>query len=191
MNLLREYIRELLTESAIDPKIMSMIDKAEHHRFIVRLEGGLVTIEHPDWHDNKIASVSWDFNNTNGYCLGAMQVSGAQADQKYRLGPLAYDIAVEASGGLMSDRTEVSGDAERVWDYYWRQRKDVQVDQLDITKDFGEPQLTPDKKKDDCGQVPAYDQYGEFWPDTGLSKKVSKAGTPVIDELRKRGMIQE
>ena len=29
MKLLREYIRELLTESTIDPKIMRMIDKAE------------------------------------------------------------------------------------------------------------------------------------------------------------------
>ena len=38
MKLLREYIRELLTESAIHPKIMRMIDRLEDE------EGGKVKI---------------------------------------------------------------------------------------------------------------------------------------------------
>ena len=41
------------------------------------------------------------------------------------LGPLLYDIAIEASGGLMADRTSVSGEAEAVWDKYMSSRPDV------------------------------------------------------------------
>ena len=88
----------------------------------------------------------------------------------------------------MSDRTSVSGEAEAVWDKYMNSRPDVQVIQLDITDDFGEPQLTPDKS-DDCSQVPAYDRHKSKWYESPLAKKYMKSGTPVIDELRKRGLL--
>ena len=91
----------------------------------------------------------------------------------------------------MSDRTEVSHEAMVVWDYYTNNRPDVQVDQLDILKDYGEQQLTPDDKSDDCDQVPAYDRYKSDWHKSGLSKKISKRGTPVIDELKARGMLYD
>tara|TARA_B100000676_G_C17420678_1_gene504419 strand:- start:280 stop:576 length:297 start_codon:yes stop_codon:yes gene_type:complete len=91
----------------------------------------------------------------------------------------------------MSDRTEVSHEAMVVWDYYANNRPDVKVDQLDIMKDYGEEQLTPDDKSDDCDQVPAYDRYKSDWHKSGLSKKISKRGTPVIDELRARFMLYD
>ena len=188
MNLLREYIRELLTESAIDPRIMKMIDRVEDEGLIITLSqgiGGSVEIENaagkylgavdyekPDFHD--------------GICYGAKMISGSEALEG--LGPLLYDIAIEASGGLMSDRTSVSGEAEAVWDKYMNSRPDVQVIQLDITDDFGEPQLTPDKS-DDCSQVPAYDRHKSKWHESPLAKKYTKSGTPVMDELRKRGLL--
>ena len=40
MNLIREYIRQLLTESAIDPRIMAMIDRVENEGLIITLEPG-------------------------------------------------------------------------------------------------------------------------------------------------------
>ena len=189
MKLLREYIRELLTASAIHPKIMRMIDRLENE------EGGKVKINRyqvlvKDWQNKTLAQVSFDPDEgMHGNCSGASIVSIAEAEGGY--GPLAYDIAIEATGGLAADRTEVSDEAESVWDYYTNYRKDVQVDQLDIDymNSYGEDQLTPDDKSDDCDQVPAYAKYGPEWADTGLSKKISKVGTPVIDELRKRGMI--
>ena len=192
MNLLREYIRELLTESTtIHPKIMKMIDRLEDE------EGGKVKINRyqvlvKDRQNKTLAQVSFDpTDGMHGKCSGASIVSIAEAEGGY--GPLAYDIAIEATGGLAADRTEVSDEAEAVWDYYANYRKDVQVDQLDIDymNSYGEDQLTPDDKSDDCDQVPAYSKYGPEWADTGLSKKISKVGTPVIDELRKRGMIRE
>ena len=191
MKLLREYIRELLTESTVHPRIMRMIDRLEKE------EGGKVKIHKyqvlvKDRQMKTLAQVSFDpTGGMYGNCSGASIVSIAEAEGGY--GPLAYDIAIEATGGLAADRTEVSDEAEAVWDYYANYRKDVQVDQLDIDymNSYGEDQLTPDNKSDDCDQVPAYSKYGPEWADTGLSKKISKAGTPVIDELRKRGMLVE
>ena len=192
MKLLREYIRELLTESTtIHPKIMKMIDRLEDE------EGGKVKINRyqvlvKDRQNKTLAQVSFDpTDGMHGKCSGASIVSIAEAEGGY--GPLAYDIAIEATGGLAADRTQVSDEAEAVWDYYTNYRKDVQVDQLDIDymNSYGEDQLTPGDKSDDCDQVPAYDKYGPSWNESGLSKKISKVGTPVMDELRKRGMIKE
>jgi len=186
LKLLREYIRELLTESnRIDPKIYDMIARADDLGYKVELssyEAALV-----DGEGNHVAKVNWDDYSNFGPCLDSSYVTHSKAEDGY--GPLMYDVAIEATGGLMSDRTEVSGEAEAVWDYYMKKRPDVQVDQLDITKDFGVPQLTPDYKKDDCSQVPAFDLYGPGWDGTGISQKISKAGSPVIDELRSRGML--
>jgi hypothetical protein len=192
MKLLREYIRELLTESTtIHPKIMKMIDRLEDE------EGGKVKINRyqvlvKDRQNKTLAQVSFDpTDGMHGKCSGASFVSIAEAEGGY--GPLAYDIAIEATGGLAADRTEVSDEAEAVWDYYANYRKDVQVQQLDIDKynRDNHDQLTPDNPSDDCEQLPAVSKYGPNWDDTGLSKKISKVGTPVIDELRKRGMIKE
>ena len=74
----------------------------------------------------------------------------------------------------MSDRSEVSGEAEAVWDRYMSSRPDVRVVQLDITEDFEEPQLTPNDKSDDCSQVPAYDRHGKKWFESSLAKKYMK-----------------
>ena len=191
MKLLREYIRELLTESTVHPRIMRMIDRLEDE------EGGKVRINRyqvlvKDRQNKTLAQVSFDpTDGMHGKCSGASIVSIAEAEGGY--GPLAYDIAIEATGGLAADRTEVSDEAEAVWDYYANYRKDVQVQQLDIDKynRDNHDQLTPDDASDDCVQLPAVSKYGPNWDDTGLSKKISKVGTPVIDELRKRGMVKE
>ena len=187
MNLLREYIRALLTES-IDPRIMKMIDQAEKADYYVQIGDGFVAIVGTLPYE-VIAEISWDDEPDYGPCLNGSYVQGANAQGGF--GPLAYDVAMEFTGGLMSDRTEVSDEAERVWDYYLNNRPDVQSQQLDIMPDYGVPQLTPRNKGDDCDQIPAHNKYGDKWYESGLSKKFSKQGTPVMDELRRRGMLNE
>ena len=202
MNILREYIRELLKES-IDSKIMSMIDRAEAAGFKGFVKPGYAAVYDPtiDVSDrspgyvgsaNRVAGVSW--NTAPGEfglpCSGARVVS-ISGSKDFGMGPLAYDLAIEASGGLMSDRIEVSSDAIAVWDYYMNNRPDVQVDQLDIDRQHGKPQLTPSDPEDDCTQGQAIELYGSDWHKSSLSKKLSKKGTPVMDELRKRGMLDE
>lgn len=208
MKLLREYIRQLLTESdreiederrygpspagsaAIDPKMMQLILQADDANYHVDISDSVVRIY--DGSKNKIAAVSWyeaGIGPTFGPCLKGAIVNHSDAVED--MGPLAYDVAIEVTGGLMSDRTEVSDEAERVWDYYMNNRSDVQSQQLDIMPDYGVPQLTPRNKGDDCDQIPAHTKYGDKWHESGLSKKFSKQGTPVMDELRRRGMLNE
>ena len=187
MNLLREYIRELLTESAIDPKIMKMIEKATQLGLFVVVGPNSVRIESQG--GNLYAEVNWDSYPDYGPCLDGAYVTGARAPGNSEMGPLAYDVAIEVTGGLMSDRTEVSDEAERVWDYYLNNRPDVQSQQLDIMPDYDARQLTPRNKGDDCDQIPAHTKYGDDWHTSSLSKKFYKRGTPVMDELRERGLL--
>ena len=189
MRLLREYIRQLLTESAIDPKIMRMIDKAEDYGLFVDITSNSVVIYDGRDTDNPRAKIHFERDTTFGPCSGGAYVTYAKAEGGF--GPLAYDVAIEATGGLMSDRTEVSHEAMVVWDYYTNNRPDVKVDQLDILKDYEEEQLTPNDKSDDCEQLPAHFRYKSDWHKSGLSKKISKSGTPVIDELEARNMIYD
>ena len=181
MKLLREYIRELLTESAIHPKIVSMIDKAEKHGLKVRVGKYSVGISDGDF---SIATVSWE-DGMHGPCLNSSYVTGAYAEGGF--GPLAYDVAIEASGGLTPDRLEVSDEALNVWRYYENTRDDVKKEQLDDLYN----ELTPDQK-DNCEQESSRQHIGNVgWDQSPLAKKYSKQGTPVIDELRRRGMLQE
>ena len=180
MNLLREYIRELLTESAIHPKIMSMIDRAEKHGLKVRVGKYSVGISDGDF---SIATVSWE-DGMHGPCLNSSNVTSTYV--KGGFGPLAYDVAIEASGGLAPDRLEVSDEALRVWSYYEKIRDDVKKDQLDDLYN----ELTPEHE-DNCEQESSSHHMGDDWHLSPLSKKYSKHGTPVIDELRRRGMLQE
>ena len=186
--LFENWRKFLLTESAIDPKIMKMIDKAEEMGLKVKLLPSVVIISHPMSND-VVASVSWDKDKVYGDCLGTAHVTGAQAE--HGLGPLAYEIAIEKTGGLASDRTTVSPAATAVWDYYMDNRSDIKVDQLDILDNYLEPQLTPKDKSDDCEQVQAYNNREHEWHTSSLSKKYSKSGTPVMAELDKRGMLEK
>ena len=192
--LIREYVRATLKES-VNFKIMSMIDKAETAGYKIRLfaqkDGGSVTLTDPSQKgiDNAgLGRVEWITPaNNHGACSLTKSVAHSKSIDGF--GPLLYDVAIEASGGLMADRFEVSGEAEHVWNQYNANRPDVQVDQLDILDDYGEEQLTPDDPSDDCSQVPAHDMYKDGWMVSSLSKRFSKDGTPVIDELIKRSML--
>ena len=190
MNLLREYIRELLTES-VHPKIMEMIDALERAKGYVEILPDRVIV----WEPTEISPRRWvamvayetpagaRAGGKCGRAGGVVQSSTA----KTGMGPLAYDVAIEAQEGmgLISDRASVSADALAVWDYYMNNRPDVEVVQLDDQYNT----LTPEDE-DNCDQTMA-DSYGlGDWESSSLSKLYKKSGTPVMDELRKRGMLK-
>ena len=178
MKLLREYIKELLTESAVHPKIMSMIDRLEQRGGSVKVKRNGISVIVGG---NTIAMVTYDpHDGMFGKCLGSNIVSFSEAEDGF--GPLAYGVAIEA--------TEVSNDAENVWKYYMNSRNDVQQSQLDIPVDYGYSQFTPDDDNDDCEQIPATQRYKGEWHKSAMSKVYSKSGTPVMDELRNRGMLK-
>ena len=191
MNLLREYIRETLLTESVHPKIMEMIDSLERAKGYVEILPDRVLIWEPSnsggtrW----VAMVAYETPagaRAGGKCGragGVVQSSTA----KTGMGPLAYDVAIEAQEGmgLISDRASVSSDALAVWDYYMNNRPDVEVVQLDDQYNS----LTPEDE-DNCDQTMA-DSYGlGDWESSSLSKLYKKSGTPVMDELRKRGMLK-
>lgn len=180
MNLLREYIRELLTES-IDPKIISIIDRAATDGYTVKVEDGAVYLQDQTGHDhNNIAAVQWYPADSGmfGPCGHAAHVNHSRAQKEF--GPLVYDVAIEVTGGITPDRMEVSNDAKKVWDYYMKNRPDVMKQQLDNMRN----RLTPEDE-DNCEHPIRFSQK------SSMSKKYSKSGTPVMDELRRRGMLDE
>jgi len=188
MKLLRETIRKILLTETVYPKIMAMIDKLEELEGFVKIDGSEVAIRirKPTGRTKKLGSVKWGSSPFRKIsCLGAKIV--ISSEMKMGFGPLAYDVAIEYTGGLTPDRTAVSGSATRVWDRYLNNRPDVQVSQLDNDQNL----LTPENE-DNCGQRSAIaDQGGDNFWDSSLSKVYKKSGTPVMDELRKRGMLKE
>lgn len=182
MKLLREYVRELLTESAVHPKIMSMIKKADKLGYKLKLRSTSLIIYDPKTVQmkgkirfQKLAGSNWEY----GPCGDATMVESSFAEDG--LGPLLYDVLIEATGGLMSDRYSVSPDAVSVWERYMN-RPDIEVTQLDDPENT----LTPNDK-DNCDQEVA----GHAWIGSPLSKVYRKNGTPVMDELIKRNMLDD
>ena len=201
MKLLREYIRSLLTETAMGPKDLEAIDNA---MIIITDWGSSAKIRYFDTTQTVGSDVPlghveigeiidpemWNM----GPCAGAWQVQGANADHGW--GPLLYDVAIEfatmRANGLVPDRREVSFEARNVWKYYLSNRSDVKSHQLDNLKN----QLTK-TEKDNCNQEEAGYKYGKEeymtskakWWKSPLSKRYTK--TPrVINRLRKLGRIE-
>lgn len=97
---------------------------------------------------------------SQGQAWGASEVKQSAAVKGY--GPLLYDIVMAKEHGLIPDRHEVSVDAQKIWNYYFNNRKDVTHKKLD---DVDNPK-TPTKVDD--AQVHAYDdgdgEYNDEFP---------------------------
>ena len=151
MKLLREYIRELLTEAAKGPTdlpegvLVEIIEKGDHAVFRYAYK--------EPWSDNPFASESprgkVSIMTPDDPCGGAWEV--ALADAQSGWGPMLYDVAMEWAtqngGGLVSDRASVSPAARGIWNYYLSNRSDVQSFQLDDLQNT----ITPEEE-DNCVQ---------------------------------------
>ena len=194
MNLLREYIRELLTES-IDSKMMELIDRLEEKGWKIKLLNDTAILFNPAGlgvPDVKVnqGTIAWSAPDKYDYgpCFGANIIDSSYAAGG--LGPVLYDVAIEASGdkGLTSDRFSVSPAAAGVWDYYMNNRADVQIVQMDNEENL----LTPgdgDNCNQDVSTLDVGTKIKHGWVDSSLSKVYKKAGTPVMDELERRGLL--
>jgi len=210
MNLLREYIRELLTESA---KTVKDLPEGAFVVILKRFGGSSVFIHIGDEKGVRWATPEGWGNRSDpitagieiakprpsdtGPCGNAFVVEGSGATRGW--GPLVYDVAIEYASldgsGLVSDRGSVSPYARRVWEYYMNNRPDVTAHQLDDMKDT----LTPEWE-DNCQQhvamktaVPAFtaEKSAETrWVDSPLSKRYT-APPKTIDALRAAGKLVE
>ena len=102
-----------------------------------------------------------------GTCDGAWNVANSDADQGW--GPMLYDIAIEwatqNANGLMADRSSVEQEAENVWNFYLKNRKDVTAHQVG---------------DENCNQEVA----GDDFENSSLSKRYTKKPT-TMDALAK------
>ena len=201
MNLLREYIRGLLTESARRPK-----DLPEDVKVVIEKRPGWVTIYyaydvpgdlngHRTRRDDsgivwgEVTIVSIQGRGDIGPCDGAWKISGSEAQRGW--GPLLYDIAMEwatmEGNGLIADRDSVSPSAHKVWDHYLNNRGDVMDHQLDNFSD----ELTPTIQVDNCNQeVSERDEFVYPWHASPLSKRYTKPPTQ-IEKLRALDKLEE
>ena len=117
-----------------------------------------------------------------GECLNAWMIESVSAPKGF--GPLLYDVAMEWAtengGGLMSDRYQVSDEAQGIWDFYLKNRaSELEILQLDDPKNT----LTP-TMDDNCKQASA----GKNWKDKDnpLSKvfKKERATIRALEKLK-------
>ena len=200
MKLLREYIRQLLSEAALG------VDDLISNDFYIKIHdnGVIVTFSlsdkdgnvtpapedqrrSPRWlkHYGEVSLDAPDYDSW-GNCGGAFMVGSSGAMKGW--GPLLYDVAMEYAtmrgGGLMPDRAMVSDEAKRVWDYYLKNRSDVTAHQLDNLED----ELTPGYKPDNCYHRSTEKEHEEDIRTSSLSRRYTKEPT-VMTALRKAGRI--
>jgi len=205
MNLLREYIRTLLTEAAKGPE-----DMADDAFVRIRAHGPGYTIEYSNEDGSRykpLSSIPGQLEAPAGkiqlYSLtGETPIAGgddgpcgeawmvAHSVAKSGWGPMLYDVAVEFAtlngGGLVADRSVVSRDAFNIWQYYMNSRPDVEHVQLD---DIGNT-LTPEEG-DNCGidsalrhtPFTADDMFSGDWTDQDSVDFL--VGSPLMKAYRK------
>ena len=184
MNLMREYIRALLTEAAKKPRdlpagVYIVIDPHGNRGAAIHYADedgdGIVATQDGPWGEIYIVDIAGHYMDSP--CGKAWKVSSANAGSGW--GPMLYDVAMEYAtvmgGGLIADRDAVSKDARTVWNYYLSRRSDVKIHQLDDLKNT----LTPEEE-DNCDQNVATYTTGypstntADWTKSPLSKRYTK-----------------
>ena len=194
INLLREYIRELLTEAANGPAdlpegvFVEIIEQGDHAKFRYAYK--------ESWSDNPFASKSPGGSvaiaKPDHPCGDAWEVVLSDAQSGW--GPMLYDVAMEWAtqngGGLVSDRSHVSPAARQVWNYYLSSRGDVQGVQLDDLRNT----ITPEEE-DNCEQGSATIGRSSAgmpkvldFQESPLSKRYTKAPS-TMNALRAAGKL--
>jgi hypothetical protein len=134
MNVIKEYIRALLKEAAIQD--ISNLGLLIHSPGSVL---DIVLYDAPRFIEETKKNKSLTFSNDMilgmikakksgfGKCHGAWEVAMVAANKGF--GPTMYDIAMMSvpTKTIMPDRGEVSGQARAIWQYYKNKRSDVKV----------------------------------------------------------------
>lgn len=116
-------------------------------------------------------------------------------------GPMLYDAVMEwcslHGGGLTADRSSVSSQARKVWNYYYTQRSDVKNHQLDdmdntltSTNDDNTSMLAASVKDDGRNAFGSFDFGTADWKSSPLSKRYTKE-PDVLEKLKKMGILKE
>jgi len=205
MNLLRKYIKVLLTEAArglseFEELGMYVVIEDLDNQFEIKLYG----FDPTDWilgsapsstfPDDALGLISAmkEASTDNGPCLDGFTVTWVSVSES-GWGPLLYDLAMELAtskgSGLTPDRHSVSYEANKVWDYYLANRADVEMVQMDDLSN----RLTPGTKEDNCAMTLAYErglESGTFWDEDNQETPWDPYGKDVLEQspLSKMGV---
>ncbi len=210
--LLREYIRELLTEAAkglteFEERGMYIAIEDLGDMFEIKLydfdpagrEPGTPDVASPAgpqsyFPDGSLGLISAmkESSPDNGPCLDGFTITWVSVSES-GWGPLLYDLAMELAtskgSGLTPDRRSVSFQANKVWDYYLANRSDVEMVQMDDLSN----RLTPGTKEDNCAMTLAYErglESGTFWDEDNQETPWDPYGKEVLEQspLSKMGV---
>ena len=136
--------KDMLEEAAMSPQ-----DLDDSTTLIYKDTGDKIRIQYSGNVDGYIEAKKLDTSGKFGCYYDDKSfyyISDVEAKTKGGWGPMLYDVLMEYlyqqhNSGLVADRERVSGDAIKVWDFYFNKRNDVQKVPLDINnatkKHFG------------------------------------------------------
>jgi hypothetical protein len=210
MNVLQNYVRQVLTESAKGPNDLP----DEVHVKIVEASDFIRA-----FYCDKDGKRFNRGDDINGF-VAAKLLPGDEVAKKMKAysvilarvntghkaahswGPMLYDVVMERLGmkgfGLTPDRASVSPDATNVWNFYMNNRDDIEKKQFDFRPDYDHHETeTPD---DDADMQTNW--WGLFHNDekkrkaeqqkylnSSLSKAYYASGTPTIGALSVAGKL--
>ena len=184
MKLLRETIRRIILQEGMNMPEQLPPDTV----IVINDKNGFVDVyygkkdnprqrsKNPEGH---IEALLYSRTIHKGECNNALMVSHTYIEDGW--GPLLYDVAMEHAtenyGGLIADRSFVSGDAFDLWDFYAHGRDDVQTHQLDDL----ENSLTP-MDSDNCNHDNvAAGAFGRIDFGNPLTKRYTKPATRMAE----------
>jgi len=150
--------QSFMNEAAVTPEQIP-----QGWKFTIKEQPNRVVVVLKDHRDKGVGKVLIQ-NDTRLPCIDALSVLSSYAPKGY--GPLLYDLAMELSGdrGIYSDRTSVSDQAQKIWEYYEHHRSDVES--------FHPLELI-DTTESECVEDITF-MFGEEWEDDPLSKVYKK-----------------
>jgi hypothetical protein len=188
---LRKLIREvLLTEAAMTPATAL---KKKITFEILRLTNDVEIFVKQGKHGVGYLRVQ----KKSGECGNAWVVKNAEREEEVKgVGPLMYDLMIDfiSPDPIISDRREVSDDAQEIWSFYLNKRPDIESFQLADEDDTPSTDFT--FSPNDCDQ-----SFSKEWAETnggmwnGPKNPFSKAykrkdkKTPTLDALKDLGIV--
>ena len=204
MQNLRNYIRKIISEAAVNPNAAAQQGLAllviNGRKFILYnpkiLEAFAENLKQDEDY-NKFDILNEDHPDlivgyislsapAPGSCYNANEVLGSAAQKGY--GPMMYDIAMGSLDTVMSDRNSVTQAASGVWKYYKDNRSDVKklpFDDIDNTK-------TP-PEEDDCKVFQGRDELNYAYEKRGADSSAGLLNNheAFIKEFSKQADLDE
>jgi hypothetical protein len=133
----------------------------------------------------------------SGECANAWVVKNVEREEEVKgIGPLMYDLMIDfiSPDPIISDRREVSDDAQKIWRFYLNNRPDIEFVQL--KDEDATPSSSFTFGPNDCDQ-----SFSKEWAETnggkwsGPRNPFSKAykrkdnKTPTLDALKRLGIV--